>query len=223
MKRCPECGREYDTSMMFCLDDGRELLYGPAYHEPPTAILSSFRVPPSGGSSAETRTQVVTGLPPEGGTLNKETLNKETLNKNSIAVLPFSNISTEPDNEYFCDGLAEELLTALTKIDGLKVAARASTFSFTGTRACSVPRAVTRKLWPRSGKGRKPTRCLYLSPKIWFRTWSKTVTWTLLSPNANVPSNWIRTTGAFIFVRPPCISKEEKKLKVSRRHQDRWN
>ncbi len=30
MKRCPQCGREYDTSMMFCLDDGTELLYGPA-------------------------------------------------------------------------------------------------------------------------------------------------------------------------------------------------
>jgi len=120
MKRCPECGREYDNSMKFCLDDGTELLYGPASDEPATAILSSFRVPPSGGSSAESRTQVLAGRPPEGGTLNK----------NSIAVLPFTNISTEPDNEYFCDGLAEELLNALTKIDGLKVAARASTFSF---------------------------------------------------------------------------------------------
>ena len=41
MKRCPRCGREYDTSMMFCLDDGAELLYGPAStDEPATAILS---------------------------------------------------------------------------------------------------------------------------------------------------------------------------------------
>jgi Tol biopolymer transport system component len=41
MKRCPECGREYDLSMRFCLDDGAELLYGPAsIGEPPTAILS---------------------------------------------------------------------------------------------------------------------------------------------------------------------------------------
>ena len=45
MKRCPECGREYDNTMMFCLDDGAELLYGPAsMDEPATAILS---VPPS--------------------------------------------------------------------------------------------------------------------------------------------------------------------------------
>ncbi len=41
MKKCPECGREYDTTMMFCLDDGAELLYGPAStDEPKTAILS---------------------------------------------------------------------------------------------------------------------------------------------------------------------------------------
>ena len=41
MKRCPECGREYDNTMMFCLDDGSELLYGPgSMDEPATAILS---------------------------------------------------------------------------------------------------------------------------------------------------------------------------------------
>ena len=40
MKRCPECGREYDNTMAFCLDDGAELLYGPASDEPATAILS---------------------------------------------------------------------------------------------------------------------------------------------------------------------------------------
>src|SRR6476661_4507201 len=48
MKRCPECGREYDNSMMFCLDDGTELLYGPgAGDEPATAILSV--TPAAGG------------------------------------------------------------------------------------------------------------------------------------------------------------------------------
>ena len=50
----------------------------------------------------------------------------------SIAVLPFANMSTDPENEYFCDGLAEELLNALAKIDNLKVAARTSSFSFKG-------------------------------------------------------------------------------------------
>ncbi|HZI86079.1 MAG TPA: tetratricopeptide repeat protein, partial [Pyrinomonadaceae bacterium] len=53
----------------------------------------------------------------------------------SIAVLPFVNISNDPDNDYFCDGLAEELLNALSKIDDLKVAARTSAFSFKGKNA----------------------------------------------------------------------------------------
>ena len=51
---------------------------------------------------------------------------------NSIAVLPFTNMSADDDNEYFCDGLAEELLNALSKIEDLKVAARTSAFSFKG-------------------------------------------------------------------------------------------
>ncbi|MFN7944133.1 MAG: protein kinase [Blastocatellia bacterium] len=53
----------------------------------------------------------------------------------SIAVLPFANISADEENEYFCDGLAEELLNALAKIDELKVAARTSAFSFKGKNA----------------------------------------------------------------------------------------
>jgi len=57
---------------------------------------------------------------------------RQTETRNSIAVLPFSNMSVEAENEYFCDGLAEELLNALAKIDDLKVAARTSAFSFKG-------------------------------------------------------------------------------------------
>jgi eukaryotic-like serine/threonine-protein kinase len=49
---------------------------------------------------------------------------------NSIAVLPFANMSADPENEYFCDGLAEEVLNALAKVEDLKVAARTSTFTF---------------------------------------------------------------------------------------------
>ena len=50
----------------------------------------------------------------------------------SIAVLPFVNRSTSPDDEYFSDGLADELLGLLAKIDGLRVAARTSSFYFKG-------------------------------------------------------------------------------------------
>ena len=50
----------------------------------------------------------------------------------SVAVLPFSDMSPAKDQESFCDGIAEELITALTQIPGLRVAARTSAFQFKG-------------------------------------------------------------------------------------------
>jgi TolB-like protein/DNA-binding winged helix-turn-helix (wHTH) protein/Tfp pilus assembly protein PilF len=50
--------------------------------------------------------------------------------KHSIAVLPFVNLSGDKEQEYFSDGLTEELLNSLAHIDGLQVAARTSSFSF---------------------------------------------------------------------------------------------
>ncbi|HJZ78620.1 MAG TPA: serine/threonine-protein kinase [Vicinamibacterales bacterium] len=52
----------------------------------------------------------------------------------SIAVLPFTNLSPEPDQDYFCDGITEEIINGLTKIPGLHVAARTSVFRFKGKR-----------------------------------------------------------------------------------------
>jgi eukaryotic-like serine/threonine-protein kinase len=53
----------------------------------------------------------------------------------SIAVLPFANMSADAENDYFCEGLAEELINSLAKLDGLRVAARTSAFSFKGKDA----------------------------------------------------------------------------------------
>ena len=50
----------------------------------------------------------------------------------SIAVLPFVNMSADPENEYFSDGISEEILNALTHVDGIQVTARTSSFSFKG-------------------------------------------------------------------------------------------
>jgi serine/threonine-protein kinase len=50
----------------------------------------------------------------------------------SVAVLPFINVSGDPENEYFSDGMTDELTNALAGIPGLKVAARTSAFSFKG-------------------------------------------------------------------------------------------
>ena len=63
---------------------------------------------------------------------------------NSIAVLPFANLSGDPDQEYFSDGLSEELLSRLARIPKLQVAARTSSFSFKGAKDDS--RTIAAKL-----------------------------------------------------------------------------
>ncbi len=114
MKRCPKCRRDYfDDSLMYCLDDGSALLEGPGSDDRVTAILPATRVP--------------------GGSTDKKA--KDKVKENSIAVLPFVNLSSDPENEYFCDGVAEELISALAKVGDLKVAARSSAFSFKGKTA----------------------------------------------------------------------------------------
>jgi serine/threonine protein kinase len=52
----------------------------------------------------------------------------------SIAVLPFANMSADKEQEYFCDGMTEELINALTKIENLHVPARTSAFAFKGEK-----------------------------------------------------------------------------------------
>lgn len=52
------------------------------------------------------------------------------LKRESVAVMPFVNLSEDPQNEFFADGLAEELLNSLAQVEGLKVTARTSTFFF---------------------------------------------------------------------------------------------
>ena len=51
-----------------------------------------------------------------------------------IAVLPFTNVSADPEQEYFSDGMTDELISLLTRVPGLSVAARTSTFSFKGEK-----------------------------------------------------------------------------------------
>jgi TolB-like protein len=53
----------------------------------------------------------------------------------SIAVLPFVNMSDDPEQEYFSDGLAEDVMNSLVQVPGLKVTARTSAFAFKGQNA----------------------------------------------------------------------------------------
>ncbi len=50
----------------------------------------------------------------------------------SVAVLPFANLSADPEQEFFCDGMAEEIINALAQVRGLRVVARTSAFAFKG-------------------------------------------------------------------------------------------
>ncbi len=132
MKRCPECRRDYyDDTLLYCLDDGNALLEGPAsVDEPATAILLEPSALAGGVNVANDKTRIFQVDPADG----KKSPESGTPN-NSIAVLPFVNMSADAENEYFCDGMAEELLNALAKIEDLKVAARTASFSFRGKNA----------------------------------------------------------------------------------------
>jgi TolB-like protein/Tfp pilus assembly protein PilF len=64
------------------------------------------------------------------GTPGKQSPTERT--QPSIAVLPFANLSADPENEYFSDGMSEDIINALTKVNGLHVVARTSSFAFKG-------------------------------------------------------------------------------------------
>jgi len=65
------------------------------------------------------------------GVMNRQALARAVP---SIAVLPFLNLSADKENEYFSDGLAEEIINALTRLENLRVTARTSAFLFRGTQ-----------------------------------------------------------------------------------------
>ena|SRR5215510_7318828 len=155
MKRCPTCQQTYDDSVKFCRLDGTLLNVDPAASDSAVTMILP---------AARTVTEIVT----QTGDAHP-----------AIAVLPFVNISADQDNEYFCDGLAEELLNALAKIEGLKVAARTSSFSFKG-KDLDV-REIGRKLAVETileGSVRKVGEQLRITAQLinvrdGYRTWSK--------------------------------------------------
>ena len=86
------------------------------------------------GKPVAERYQVVTDLLGELRTLQSSptVVNPTQPDVPSIAVLPFVNMSADSEQEYFCDGLAEELIDALARLDGLRVVGRTSSFQFKG-------------------------------------------------------------------------------------------
>lgn len=85
------------------------------------------------GSAAELRTalhKVTVGSAADLGQIEVPELPSAAAEEVSVAVLPFRDMSPDKDQEYFCDGIAEELTNALVKVDGLRVAALSSAFQF---------------------------------------------------------------------------------------------
>lgn len=89
-------------------------------------MLAADRFSP--GGDVTTADSAQTEEPPASGQQPSATGAPES----SIAVLPFVNMSDDPENEYFSDGLSEELLNTLVKLGGLKVTGRTSSFAFKG-------------------------------------------------------------------------------------------
>ncbi len=72
---------------------------------------------------------------PVSATEPAEIVHKQSFQKsieNSIAVLPLVNMSNDPEQDYFCDGVSEEIINSLAQLDNLRVIARTSAFSFKG-------------------------------------------------------------------------------------------
>jgi len=117
-KRNPEVSEDLSRLILICMEKERERRYQSA-----ADLLSDL-------------VKIEKGLP----TTMREIPAKEPAHeligerkwRNSIAVLPFVDLSAQRDQEYFCDGMVEELINSLTRIKDLRVVARTSAFSFKG-------------------------------------------------------------------------------------------
>ena len=90
-------------------------------------IVIVDRFVPESGPDSESRTENPVSLKPEPAVIEESAPGMP-----SLAVLPFANMSSDPDNEFFSDGISEELLNLLVQVDGLRVPSRTSSFAFKG-------------------------------------------------------------------------------------------
>jgi hypothetical protein len=81
----------------------------------------------------------------------------------SIAVLPFTNLSTEPEQEYFADGIADDIITTLSKIPKLFIVARDSTFTYRG-QSIDVKQVGREQGVRYVGAGHRPVDRRHLGP-----------------------------------------------------------
>ena len=100
-------------------------------------------------------------------------------NQKSVAVLPFVNMSTDPEQEFFCDGISEEIINTIVQFPDIKVSARTSSFSFKGKK--EDLKSVGKKLGVenilegsvRKSGNRVRVTAQLLEAKTGFHLWSK--------------------------------------------------
>ena len=92
------------------------------------ASVVADRLVPESAPENESQTQVAQSADNEGVTGDGA-----TIDENSIAVLPFTDLSPEQDHRYFTDGISEELLNVLAHVEGLRVASRTTSFAYRNT------------------------------------------------------------------------------------------
>jgi eukaryotic-like serine/threonine-protein kinase len=128
-------------AVLYEMLSGRRAFAGPSNLATLTAVLHNEPAPLGGGAPAELERIVMRCLRknPEEQYASacevKQALEEAALTPASlpsIAVLPFANLSADKENEYFSDGLAEDIIDALTRLPGLRVIARTSAFAFRG-------------------------------------------------------------------------------------------
>ncbi|UCG68222.1 MAG: protein kinase [Thermoplasmata archaeon] len=114
----PQISEDLSLSILKCMEKDKEKRYQRAEE-----LLSELG-------------KIEKGIPTtERISIEKEVEKEKTEEKkwqNSIAVLPFTNMSADKEQEYFCDGMAEEIINALTHVESLRVVARTSAFAFKG-------------------------------------------------------------------------------------------
>ena len=125
------------VAVMFVYDRLTPEPFVTAASQPPQGALrdAALRAAPQGEGD---------GLHPEELSASAESVTKDAKDA-SIAVLPFADLSPAKDQEYFSDGMAEEILNVLANVDGLTVAARTSSFAFKGRETLGIP-AIAKEL-----------------------------------------------------------------------------
>ncbi len=157
-------------------------------------------------------------LLPEQSTQESVAAQNGAASATSIAVLPFADLSPQGDQEYFADGIAEEILNALAHVDGLDVASRTSSFAFKGQESAGLPEIATelRVRHVLEGSVRKAGQSLRITAQLidaqndrhlWSQTYDRPLTAeNVFAVQDEIAEAIVAALGGFIGEAPPEVS-----------------